>query len=128
MARRVFLSFKFAEKGLLNDLLQFFQENGGPVQASPAYMTQDLSSFGEEHIKRVIRQQMDGCVALIVLVGDQVHNSKWIEWEGGVANELQIPKFGIRHPAANGGFPNAHRGMNEIDWDRNELARVLALL
>jgi hypothetical protein len=43
MAKRVFLSFRFAEKGLRNDLLQFFQQNGGPVQATPAYMTQDLS-------------------------------------------------------------------------------------
>jgi hypothetical protein len=128
MDKRVFLSFRFTEKGWLNDLLQFFQENGGPVQAKFEYMKEDLSSLGEEHIERVIREQMDGCVALVVLVGDDVHNSPWIRWEGGVANELRIPKFGIRHPAAHGGFPNAHSGMKEIDWDPDELARVIAEL
>jgi hypothetical protein len=128
MDKRVFISFRFAEKGWRNDLLQFFQAHGGPVQATPAYMTEDLSSRGEDHIKAVIRQQMKGCVALIVLVGDDVHNSPWIEWEGGVANELQIPKFGMRHPAAHGGFPNAHVGMKEIGWDMYELARIIAEL
>jgi hypothetical protein len=128
MKKRVFISFRFKEKGLRNDLLQFFQANGGPVQATPTYMTQDLSSLGEDHIKDVIRQQMEGCAGLLVLVGDDVHNSSWIQWEGGVANELGVPKFGIRHPAAHGGFPNAHRGMREIDWDGEELARAVAEL
>jgi hypothetical protein len=126
MAKRVFISFRWAEKGWRNDLLQFFQENGGPIQASPAYMTQDLSGWEEEQIKAAIRQQMKDCVVLLVLVGDDVHNSPWIEWEGGVANELKIPKFGTRHPDARGGFPNAHRGMREIDWDGDALARAIA--
>jgi hypothetical protein len=71
---------------------------------------------------------MEGCVGLFVLVGDQVHNSPWIQWEAGVANELQIPKFGIRHPSAHGGFPVAHVGMREIEWDGNQIAKVVAEL
>lgn len=128
MAKRVFLSFSFAEIGLLKDLLQFFQTHGGPVQATPAFMTEDLSSFGEERIKTGIREQMEGCVGLVILVGDQAHNSRWIQYEAGVANELRIPKFGIRHPSRRGGFPNAHRGMTEIEWSREELAGVVASL
>jgi hypothetical protein len=127
MAKRVFLSFSFtADKGPLNDLLQFFQFKGGPVEATPAFMTEDLSAFGEEHIKAAIRQQMTGCVALLVLVGDEAHNSRWIQYEAGVANELGIPKYGMRHPARRGGFPNAHVGMKEIAWSGTELAKVVS--
>jgi hypothetical protein len=127
MAKRVFLSFSFsAERGLLNDLLQFFHSNGGPVEATPTFMKQDLSAFGEERIKAAVREQMTGCAALLILIGDEAHNSRWIQYEAGVANELRIPKFGIRHPSHHGGFPNAHRGMTEIEWNREELARVVA--
>ncbi len=129
MAKRVFLSFSFsAERGLLNDLLQFFQSNGGPVEATPRFMKQDLSAFGEERIKAAIREQMTGCAALLILIGDEAHNSRWIQYEAGVANELRIPKFGVRHPSRHGGFPNAHRGMTEIEWNRDALARVVASL
>jgi hypothetical protein len=41
---------------------------------------------------------------------------------------MEIPKFGMRHPAADGGFPNAHLGMKKIDWDGDELARIIAEL
>ncbi|HEX8831279.1 MAG TPA: TIR domain-containing protein [Longimicrobium sp.] len=128
MAKRVFISFRWHEKGWRNDLLRFFQAYGGPVQATPASMNQDMSDRGEDKIKEAIRQQMDGCDAVIVVVGDDVHNSPWIEWEGGVANELKIRKFGMRHPAAKGGFPNAHAGMQEIPWDPAEMARIIDAL
>lgn len=126
MAKRVFISFSFVnERGLLNDLLQFFQPYGGPVQATPTYMTENLASRGEDFIADRIRAQMAGCAALIVLVGDEVHNSEWIQYEGGVANELHIPKFGMRHPSKTGGFPNAHKGMRELPWDPDALAREI---
>ena len=128
MAKRIFLSFSFVERNLLNDLLQFFQPNGGPIQATPTYMKTDLSAYGEERIKQAIREQMQGCVGLLVLVGEEAHNSWWIQYEAGVANELQIPKYGIRHPTRQGGFPNAHRGMAEIPWDRTALATVINTL
>ncbi|HEX2206793.1 MAG TPA: TIR domain-containing protein [Longimicrobium sp.] len=76
-------------------------------------------------IKARIREQMTGCAALLVLVGDEAHNSWWIQYEAGLANELRIPKFGIRHPSRRGGFPNAHKGMREIDWSPEELAKVV---
>ena len=125
MAKRVFISFSFAERGLRNDLLQFFQEHGGLVQASPAFMTQDRSAEGEARIKEGIREIMEGCSGLIVLAGEQAHNSRWIEYEIGVAAGLRIPHVGVRHPDRQGGFPNTYRGMKEVQWDRKELAQVV---
>jgi hypothetical protein len=95
------------------------------VEATPTFMKQDLSASGEERIKAAIREQITGCAALLVLVGDEAHNSRWIQYEAGVANELHIPKFGMRHPSRRGGFPNAHLGMKEIEWSRTELAEVV---
>jgi hypothetical protein len=125
MAKRIFLSFSFVDKGLLNDLLQFFQTKGGPVEATPAYMKNDLGDAGAERIKQAIREQMHGCVGVLLLVGDEAHNSRWIQYELGVANELQIPKFRLQHPTRGGGPPNAHSGMREISWSAKEVAAVV---
>ena len=125
MAKRVFVSFRYADKDLRNDLLQFFQEHGGPVQATPAVMRTDVGDQGDERVKQVIREQLQGCVAVLAVVGDTVHNSRWIEYELGVANEFGIPKFQIRHPKATGGPPNAHAGMREIEWKRDAVAAVI---
>jgi hypothetical protein len=128
MAKRIFLSFSFVDKGLLNDLLLFFQPQGGPVMATPTYMRTDFGNAGAERIKQVIREQMQGCAGVLLLVGDEAHNSRWIQYEMGVANELEIPKFGLRHPTRSGGAPNAHSGMREISWKPGEVAAVLNAL
>lgn len=128
MAKRVFISFRFHEIGHRNDLLQFFQENGGPIEAKPAYMKQDVPGEGEERNKRIkelIREQMEGCVGCLMLAGD-AQNSFWMQYEGGVANEFGIPKAGVRHPAKPGGLPNAHAGMREVNWNGTELAELVA--
>ena len=125
MAKRVFISFRFREIGLLNDLLQFFQENGGPVQATPAYMKEDLGHLGEDQIAEKIRQQMTGCRGMLVLAGDTAHSSPWMRWEGGVANEIHLRKFGIRHPNAAGAFSTAHAGMQEMEWSPAALAKLI---
>jgi hypothetical protein len=125
MAKRIFLSFSFVDKGLLNDLLQFFQPQGGPVMATPTYMRSDLGDAGAERITQAIREQMQGCSGELLLVGDEVHNSRWIQYELGVANELKIPKFRVRHPTRSGGAPNAHAGMQEIPWSPKEVATIL---
>jgi hypothetical protein len=89
-------------------------------------MTENLSGAGEERIKQKIREQMKGCAGLLVVASGDSHNSRWMEYEGGVANEFGIPKADVRHPHRPGGPPNAHRGMQEVEWDGAKLAALVA--
>lgn len=125
MAKRVFLSYRFKEIGLLNNLLQFFQSEGGPIQATPTYATEEEVLRDEKAIKEAIHRRMEGCAGLLVLVADDTHNSRWINYEGGVANELKIPKAAVRHPSGHGALPNAHRGMQEVEWNGKKLAELV---
>jgi hypothetical protein len=128
MAKRVFISFRFHEIGRRNDLLQFFQANGGPIEATPAYMKQAVPGEGEERDQRVkdlIREQMEGCAGCLFLAGD-ARDSFWMNYEGGVANQLGIPKAGVRHPDNPGALPKAHSGMQEVEWDPAKLAALVA--
>ena len=83
MAKRIFPSFSFVDRGLLNDLRRFFQAYGGPVEATPTLMETDFADAGPERIEQAIREQMRGCAGVLLLVGDEAHNSKWVGYEMG---------------------------------------------
>ena len=122
MSKRIFVSFNFKNIDFRNDLAAFFQPLGGPVQATPNWVRNDVSRQGSEEIQREIRRAMEGCRGLVVVVGDDVHNSPWIRYELGLANGLHLPKVAIRHPRASGGLPPQHGGMTLLPWDPHRLA------
>ncbi|WP_434300349.1 TIR domain-containing protein [Corallococcus exiguus] len=121
MAKRVFISFNFQEKGYQNDMRNLFAGLGGRVEATPTVVENDASAGGPSAIKAEIQRIMGPCRGLIVVVGDVAHNSPWIDYELGYANSQGIPKIGVRHPNATGGVPNNHRGMKVVEWNSQEL-------
>jgi hypothetical protein len=121
MAKRVFISFNFKEKGYLNDLRNQFASLGGRVEATPTFVERDVSAEGVAAIREEIQRVMGPCKGLIVVVGDVAHNSPWIDYELGYANSHQIPKIAVQHPNATGGLPNNHRGMKVVGWNSQEL-------
>ncbi|HEX8360284.1 MAG TPA: TIR domain-containing protein [Longimicrobium sp.] len=124
MAKRIFISYSFRDAGLRNDLVRFFKDH--LIEATPTFIDDDISGAGDEGIKARIRAQMKECAGLLVLAGEKAHNSPWIQYEAGVANEFGIRKAAVRHPARSGGLPNAHVGMPEVAWDAKQLAQLVA--
>ena len=121
MAKRVFISFNFKEKGYLNDMRNLFAGFGGHIEATPTIVEKDVSAGGSASIEAEIQRVMGPCKGLIVVVGDVAHNSPWVGYELGYANSQGIPKIAVRHPHATGGVPNSHRGMKVVDWNSQEL-------
>lgn len=125
MAKRIFISFNYTERGWRNDLLALFQAYGGPVQATPVYVSDDVAAQGDAAVKAEIKRCMDGCKGLLVVVGNDAHNSPWIDYELNLANGWKIPKAAIRHPAASGGLPNHHKTMTVAPWNPMAIARLV---
>ncbi|NOK32025.1 hypothetical protein HMI49_02250 [Corallococcus exercitus] len=121
MAKRVFISFNFKEKGYQNDMQNLFAAHGGRVEATPTIVEKDVSAGGPAAIQAEIQRIMGPCKGLIVVVGDIAHNSPWVDYELGCANSQMIPKIAVRHPNATGGVPNNHRGMRVVEWNSQEL-------
>lgn len=126
MSKRIFVSFNYAERAFANDVRVFFQKLGGPVQATPVFVEKDVSAGGEPAIKEEIRRHVTGCRGLLVVVGDDAHNSPWMNYEVGLATSQKIPVAYVRHPRATGGPPNAQRGMPELTWDPKTIATAIA--
>jgi len=125
MAKKIFISFNYNQRGYKNDMLRLFAAYGGWLEATPVTVENDVSLGGDVAIKAEIKRVMAPCCGVIALVGTDAHNSPWIDYEMGCANSQQIPKVSVRHPQSTGGLPNNHRGMRVVEWNSQELADIV---
>ncbi|NQZ10588.1 MAG: TIR domain-containing protein [Algicola sp.] len=81
---------------------------------------------GSNYFKRV----MNGCDALLVIIGNNNHNSPWINREVELGISKNLPIVVTQLPNTTGGIPNKLRGMRyrEVDWDDVDLAYELSML
>jgi hypothetical protein len=125
MSKSIFLSFSYKNTDLRNDLRSLFAAWGGPVEATPVYVDEDVRPGGENAIKTKIIEVMENCRGLILVVGPDVHNSRWIDWEVDAAVRRGIPLIAVRHPKATGGLPNRFTGVSEIEWKPRLIAEAV---
>ena len=127
MPKKVFMSFRYDDLAWKNDAEALFKAQPGQVLATPVYLP--ASAVGgrrpDAEIEAEIRGLLEGCAGLIVVVGNDGHNSPWLKHELGLANALKKPKVAMRHPQATGGLPNSHSGMRVIEWSSDALAREI---
>lgn len=125
MAKKVFISFNFKERGYKNDMLRLFASGGGKIEATPIQVENDVSTGGPTVIEAEIRRVMDPCCGLIALVGTDAHNSPWIDSELRHADRLGIPKVGVLHPQVRAGLPNSHKYLRVLEWNSQELVDMV---
>lgn len=125
MSKKVFLSFSHKNLDFRNDLRSLFAEWDGPVQATPVYVTEDVRAQGDAAVRREIQSIMQGCRGLLLVIGPDVHNSEWIDFEIGLADSLGMQRAAVRHTRASGGLPNRFPRMLELEWDPAAIARTV---
>ena len=129
MGKNVFLSYRYSDAKLKGDLVARFQAKGGPIEATPVSLDELILREGPdraEHQRKIeaeIDRLMDRCVGLIVVAGNDSHNSPWQMYEiGRATGHRKIPAIAVRHPEATGGLPNSARGLKLFDWDFHAIA------
>ena len=107
------------------NLESMFQSNGGPIQGKAEWVKRDVSHLGEEAIENEIKKSMDKCVLALILLGQDVHNSPWIEFEVYYAFKKRMICIGIEHPHGNYVPPNVYSEMEVLPWDPDHIAHEL---
>jgi hypothetical protein len=127
MSRLVFISYNFKNRELSHTLKNYFQELGGPCEGKPLYVTRDVSEEGAAAIDLEIRAMMDRCTAAIFVIGDDNHNSPWIEREAEIASSRGIAIVAVRLRRTTGALPPKLREMNiqTEDWEPDALCTAL---
>ena len=117
MAKKIFLSFRYTDSDLRNDLEGLFQARQGPIEATPVYCKRSADATTEAAIRKDIQASLEGCRGVLVVPGDDAHSSKWIKYEVNVARSAQLPCAVVRHPQSKGGVPPDLRSLPELAWD-----------
>jgi hypothetical protein len=127
MSRNVFISYNFRDRELAHTLKNYFQKLGGPCQGNPVYVTRDVAAEGEAAVDKEIRSVMESCSAAIFVIGDDCHNSPWIEREAQIACSRDLAIVAVRLENTTGGLPPKLREMGiEIeDWAPDQLCAAL---
>lgn len=126
MARRIFVSYNFNDRELAHSIHGMSQENGGPVQGKFEFVTNDVARHGDAAIASEIKRIMQRCDAALFIVGDNSHNSPWINYEAQLVDTFRLRTAVTRHPKATGGVPHQLRRIETVlPWDPYAIGHAL---
>jgi hypothetical protein len=126
MTRRVFISYKYTDREVAHNVHVFFQAQGGVCQGQPAFVEEDVAPEGDPAIKEIIQSVMKGCAAVLFVVGDDSHNSPWIEYEAKLARNWGLRMVAVRAPNTTGAVPNEIKNqVTLVDWAHDSLCAAL---
>lgn len=127
MARKIFVSYNFKDKEVSHSVKAFLQKHGGKIDGEFVFVTTDVSSEGDAAIDREIRLVQSGCDAALFLIGNNSHNSPWINREAQLAKSNNLCIVLTRLPGSSGGRPYELYNSNypEAEWTEDNLAHYL---
>lgn len=93
----------------------------------PIEEREDYRETSEEIIKNYLRPLVGEADCLILLVGENTHNGKFLNWEIDVAISQQKPIGAIRIPETKGGLPSKLQGMDIqlVIWNRTRIQNMI---
>lgn len=127
MASRIFVSFNFKDKEVVFTVKSMLQKGGGNIQGKFAFVENDVSAEGVRAIDEEIKRIMKLCDAALFVIGDNNHNSSWIEREAELAKSMNLKIVVTRLPHTRGAVPPGLRSGQypEVEWSSTDLGRVL---
>lgn len=127
MSMQIFVSYNFDNHATARNVKTFFQQQGGRCQGRPVFVEGDLSLKGDAAIDAAILRVMEPCVAVLFVVGDDDHNSPWIDREAQVALSRNLGVVAVRVPNTSGGLPNriARLDIPFVSWGQDTLCDAL---
>jgi len=118
MPRKVFFSFHHKRDiwrvGIIRNCGVFRGDDAQPFLDAAAW--EEVRKLGTENIKRWIDKEMEGKSVLVVCIGNETNNRRWVRYEIGKAHDEQRGIIGIRiHNMKNQDSETDNPGRNPLD-------------
>ncbi len=124
---KVFVSYNFNDRENCHSIKAMTREKGGPVDASFIFVKNDVSRYGSAAIDKEINSTMQGCSSALFIIGNNNHNSPWINREVELAISKNLDIYITRLPRTQGGLPQKlpRNRYTEVTWGANNLDKAL---
>jgi hypothetical protein len=123
----VFISYNYADKGLVHQIKDFFQPDGGLCQGKAVFVIPAVERLTEAEIDQLVKETMRSCEIVLFVIGDNSHNRPWVDREVELAQSLGRPRGAVQLPDTSGGLPQglAREGVMPLKWSQKELCEAL---
>lgn len=127
MTRKIFVSYNFKDSEIARSVKSMTQHNGGIVKGKFVFVENDVSSLGNNAIEHEIKRIIQQCDAALFVVGNDSHNSPWINREAQLAKSLGLSIVITKLPSSNGGIPYEliNTRYTSAEWGVYSLATAL---
>lgn len=125
MSRKIFISYNYKDRQLAHQVIDFFQPQGGQCQGSAAFVKENVAEQGDAAIDAAIKDVMTPCVGVLFVVGDNNHNSPWIDREAELAVSRNLGMVLVQLPDTTGGVPNRLKDLPVVEWKSHALCDAL---
>jgi len=125
MSQSIFISYVFEDKNKRDDVERWFSDNLVGFNRVTIAESQDRRQEGEAAIKDHLRPKIRGAAAVLCLIGDNTHNSRWVQYELDVATTLNKRIVLAQIPGTRGAPPPRHRSLPVHTLDPSLLRKLL---
>ena len=127
MPKSVFVSHVYEDMAARNNLITWAQRGLLGPDVVITGESEDVRQHGQRAIQSHLSPKLQGAAAVIVLVGNDTHNHRWIEYEAQHAlsnRKLVIP---VRIPGTTGAAPPVIARLPMVTMDPTAIAQALRL-
>lgn len=122
--KSIFVSRLFEDKKYADNIKKWEKE-GQLKGYTITFETKDLRQLGEQIIKEYLKKMVNGATVLLVLVGDDTHNHKWIEYEVQLAKSYNKEVFWMRIPNTTGAKPLILGKVTGLKYHANQIVKYI---
>lgn len=122
--KSIFVSYKYEDLAKKNKLKRW-EERGDLGEVRITGETKDVRQGGREAVEAHLKPKIEGMAAMLVLVGDDSHNSQWMDWEIDVAQQYNKKVLPVRIPGTTGAAPAAIRHLRTIEFNPNMIVKYV---
>jgi hypothetical protein len=123
--KSVFVSYKYEDKKWKDDLEKFAKDGRLGENVVITGETEDVRPNGTNAIRSHINPKITGATNVIVLVGNDTHNSSGVEREIQSAKSQQKKIIAIKIPGTMGAVPKSLGSQNLVPFEPNAIKKAL---
>jgi len=124
----VFLSYVFEDVAYRDQLVSWAQRGELGPGIRLVFEAEDVRQKGDAGIRAHLRPILEGAHALLVMVGTDSHDRRWMDYEIAFAQSARKGVIVVRLPNTTGAAPPGVRSLNETVFSPSAIATSLRSL
>ena len=128
MGKRIFVSYNFGDRELAHNAEQLLRKGTDAPVAQAVFVSDLPSDAPEDEIRKAIDAAIARCDGVLFVVGDDNHNSPWIDHEVRQASRRGLRSVAVQVKDTAGGVPNSLKGhvRKPLPWEPDVVASAVA--